>query len=105
MRQALYFTCYQASTGAARMPRDIDLIIERLKAEIPGVQAAQLQVAHPGADDDGIWFIQVSGRVEEVHMESATGSCPFLIESDFSAERFHAHSIDEVVSTVRILYA
>ena len=87
------------------MPRDIDHIIERLKTEIPGVQVTQLQVAHPGADDDGLWFIRIPGRAEEVQIESSHGSCPFLIESDFSAERHHGHSVDEVVSTVRRLYA
>lgn len=87
------------------MPRDIDHIIERLKAEFPGVQVAQLQIAHPGADDDGLWFIRIPGRAEEVRIESSHGSCPFLIESDFSAERFHGQSVDEVVQIVRRLYA
>ena len=87
------------------MPRDIDYIIERLKTEVPGVQVTQLPVTHAGADDDGLWFIRVPGRAEEVQLESSYGSCPFLIESDFGAERLHAHSIDEVISTVRKLYA
>jgi hypothetical protein len=86
------------------MPRDIDHIVERLKAQLPGVQVTQLQVAHPGADDDGLWFIRIPGRAGEVQIESSLGSCPFLIESDFSAERFHGLTIDEVVSTVRRLY-
>ena len=85
--------------------RDIDHIIERLKTEIPGVQVTQLQVTHPGADDDGLWFIRIPSRAEEVQIESSQGSCPFLIESDFSDERFHGHTVDEVVSTVRRLYA
>lgn len=88
-----------------RMPRDIDHIIERLKTELPGVQVTQLQVGHPGADDDGLWFIRIPGRAGEVQIESSRGSCPFLIESDFSTERLHGRSIDEVVSTVRRLYA
>lgn len=87
------------------MPRDIDHIIERLKTEIPGVQVTQLQVTHPGADDDGLWFITIAGRAEEVQIESSHGSCPFLIESDFSDDRFHGHTVDEVVSKVRRLYA
>jgi hypothetical protein len=87
------------------MRRDIDHIIERLKAEIPGVQVTQLQVAHPGADDDGLWFIKIPGRTEEVQIESSYGSCPFIIESDFGSDVFHGHTVDEVVSTVRRLYA
>jgi len=87
------------------MSRDIDQIIERLRAEIPGVQVTQLQVTHPGADDDGLWFIKIPGRAGEVQIESPHGICPFLIESDFSDERLRGHSVDEVVSTVRRLYA
>ena len=87
------------------MQRDIDLIIERLKAEIPGVHIAQLQVTHPGADDDGLWFIEISGRSETVQVESSNGGCPFLIESDFNDERFHGHTVQEVVVTVKRLFS
>jgi hypothetical protein len=87
------------------MPREIDEIIHRLRAEIPGVEVTQLQVSHRGADDDGLWFIRVPSRAEKVQIESSGGRCPFLIESGFSAERFHAQSVEEVVSTVRRLYA
>jgi hypothetical protein len=86
------------------MARDIDQIIGRLKAEIPGVHVVQLQVAHPGADDDGLWFIEIEGRGEKAQIESSNGACPFLIESDFSAERYHGHTIEEVVSIVKRLY-
>lgn len=87
------------------MPRDIDQIIERLAKELPGVQVTQLQASHPGKDDDGLWFITISGRAEEVQIESSNGTCPFVIESDFTAERLQGRSVDEVVSTVRGLYA
>jgi hypothetical protein len=86
------------------MARDVDQIIERLKAEIPGVQVAQLQATHPG-DDDGLWFINVPGRSEEVQIESSYGCCPFLIESTSSDERFQGLTVDQVVSTVRRIYA
>ena len=85
------------------MRRDIDHIIERLTTEIAGVQVTQLRVTHPGLDDDGVWFIRMSGRAEEIQIESSDGCYPFVIESDFSAERFQANSIDEVVSAVRML--
>jgi hypothetical protein len=85
--------------------RDIDHIIEWLKTEIPGVQVKQLEVTHPGVDDDGLWFITIPERAEEVQIESSFGSCPFIIESDFSAELFHGSTVDEVVSIVKRLYA
>jgi len=86
------------------LQRDIDVVIERLTTDVPQIQVDQLKVAHPGADDDGLWFIHIPDREEEVQLESSYGSCPFLIESDFSDERFHAHSIEEAVTTVKRLY-
>jgi hypothetical protein len=86
------------------MARDIDRIIERLKTEIPGAHVVQLQVAHPGTDDDGLWFIDIPGRCERTQIESPDGACPFLIESDFSAERQQGHTVEEVVSKVKRLY-
>jgi len=87
------------------MTRDIDQIIELLRKEISGVQITQLQVAHPGVDDDGLWFISVPGRTGEVQIESSLGTCPFFIESDFSHDTHHGRSIHEVVGTVMRLFA
>ena len=87
------------------MSRDIDQIIERLRVGIPGIQVTQLQVAHSGADDADLWYIRIPNRTEEVQVESLRGSCPFLIESDFSSEKFHGHNVDEVVSIITKLYA
>jgi hypothetical protein len=86
------------------MPRDIDQIIDRLRVAMPGVEIAQLKVTHPGADDDGLWFIKLPGRAGEVQIESSDGTCPFWIESDFSAERQHGHTVDEVVAKIRNLF-
>ena len=85
--------------------RDIDAITTQLREYIPGVEIEQLRVLHPSADDDGLWFVRVLGRVEEIQIESPNGMCPFLIESDFGDERFCGKCIDEVVSVVRHLYA
>jgi hypothetical protein len=87
------------------MQRDIDLIVERLTANIPGTHIEQLNVRHPGADDDGLWFINVQDQAGQVQIESADGMCPFLIESDFSNERFHGHTVEEVIAVVIRLYA
>ena len=87
------------------MARAIDQIIARLNADVPDVHIAQLHVSHPGADDDGLWFIGISGRAETVQVESSDGNCPLLIESDFSADRLHGHTVDEVVVQVKQLYS
>jgi hypothetical protein len=72
---------YGVTLGAS-MNRDIDFIIEQVIASIPGILIKQLKVAHPGADDDGLWFINIPDRENQVQIESSEGSCPFLIESD-----------------------
>ena len=56
----------------------------------PLVNVQQLQVLHPGADDDEIWFFRCPGSELEVQIESSTGMCPFLIETNESNVRFDA---------------
>jgi hypothetical protein len=87
------------------MHRDIDLMIEMLTANVPGIHIEQLKVIHPGADDDGLWFINIHDHKEQVQIESSDGMCPFLIESDFNNERLYGHTIEEVVATVKRLYS
>jgi hypothetical protein len=86
------------------MKRDIELILEELAAAIPGVHTEQLKVMHPGADDDGLWFINIQNHAGEVQIESSDGMCPFLIESDFNNERFQARTVEEVVAIIKRLY-
>jgi hypothetical protein len=86
------------------MQRDIDLILEQLAATIPGLYTEQLKVKHPGGDDDGLWFINIRDRAGEVQIESSDGMCPFIVESDFSNERFRGHTVGEVVTTIKRLY-
>jgi hypothetical protein len=87
------------------MKRDIDLIIEQLAASVPGARIEQLKVSHPGADDDGLWFINIPDEEKQVQIESSEGSCPFLIESNFNDERFEGHTVQEVVATVNCLFS
>lgn len=88
----------------ASMQRDIDLILERLTANIPGIHIEQLKVRNPGADDDGLWFINIQDQEEQVQIESSRGMCPFLVESDFSNERFYGNTVEEVVAKIKRLY-
>jgi hypothetical protein len=82
----------------------IERISARRNAEIPGVQITQLQVSHPGADDDGLWFIDIPGGAGGVQVGSSTGNCPFVIESDFSDEKYYGSSVDDVVAAVKRLF-
>jgi hypothetical protein len=62
--------------------RDIDQVIQSMTKICPTVRVSKLGVSHPGADDDGIWFFKQSGSDFEVQLESPTGMCPFLVETD-----------------------
>jgi hypothetical protein len=80
--------------------RDIDHIIQELRAISPEIVVHQLEVVHPGADDDGLWFFRVpDGRIE-VQLESSSGTCPFLVEGNRSEARGTASTISEAVGFV-----
>lgn len=79
--------------------RDVDTIIERLRAERPDVRVEQLVVKHPG-DDDGLWFFTPPNSRFDVQIESSDGMCPFLIEG-WHGERATAQTVDEAVSTLK----
>jgi hypothetical protein len=80
--------------------RDIDQIIASLSTELPRIRPQRLEVSHPGADDDGLWFLRIPGRKGDVQVESSYGTCPFLIEADFMEERFMGKDVDEVIRIV-----
>jgi hypothetical protein len=81
------------------MNRDIDRVIAKLKTTYPMMTVEQLRVAHPGADDDGLWFFRHPDSPIEVQLESSTGAAPFLVESDDGA-RLEVKSVDEAVEIV-----
>lgn len=77
--------------------RDIDQIIQSIMNVCPDADISQLEVSHPGNDDDGIWFFSQPGSEFEVQIESSTGMCPFIIETDENPTRLTADSIGETV--------
>lgn len=85
------------------MTHDSDIIIEQVRTAFPRVLIRQLAVAHPGADDDGIWFFTMEESDGEIQMESSTYDLPFLIEHDHMDSRddaILATSVEEVVGAV-----
>ncbi|MGI4790591.1 MAG: hypothetical protein ACRYFS_17290 [Janthinobacterium lividum] len=78
------------------MPRDIDLIIAEMARRYPNVCVQQLQVKHQ-ADDDGLWYFWQSDSSISVQIESSSGSCPFLIETDENDTRAKGKSVAEVI--------
>lgn len=83
--------------------RDVERIIDQITSAYPAVKVRQLQVSHPGMDDDGIWFFEQPDCDFEVRIESSWGKCPFVIETDGSNARYRSSSIDETVKIVAAL--
>ncbi len=80
--------------------RDIDTIIQQLAKTYPDITHEQLKVLHPGADDDGIWFFRHPNSPSEVQLESHTGQCPFLFESDSSNAKVIAATVAAAIAMV-----
>lgn len=80
--------------------RDIDAIISELMARHPQLSVEQLRVAHPGVDDDGIWFFHHPSTIYEVQLESSQGMFPFLAETDRCNDRLWIKTIDMAVEAV-----
>jgi hypothetical protein len=80
------------------MHRDIDRLIDELRRAYPGVACEQLRVAHPGADDDGVWFFTHRDCAGEVQLESSTGRLPFLVEGTDSSARDTARTVDQAIA-------
>jgi hypothetical protein len=79
------------------MASDIDEITTRVKASHPEVKVTRLKVTHPD-DDNGLWFFQATGV--EIQLESTSGQCPFMLESDAHDRRRWVHSVEEAVRAV-----
>jgi hypothetical protein len=66
------------------MLRDIDQLAEALRRDYP-----EITVEHSGAAaleeaDERIWQVKHPAALADVHVGSATGDAPFLVESDFA---------------------
>lgn len=80
--------------------RDIDAIIDVLRRRHPGLAISQLQVGHPGADDDGLWFFRHPECANEAQLESPSGDGPFLFEDERVASAVLVTSVGEAVRLV-----
>jgi hypothetical protein len=89
-----------ARASEERIMRDVERIIAEVQRLMPDVQWRQLQVTHPGVDDDGLWFFRLPFGTNEVQIESTNGTCPFLVEHGASNERYMGDTIDRVVAKV-----
>jgi hypothetical protein len=79
---------------------DITQIIATMEERLPGVKWTQLDVAHPGADDDGIWFFWRPDQPGEVQLESTTGMLPFVAETDKHDNCMSCSTVEDAVDVV-----
>jgi len=85
--------------------RDKEILIQSFNTSYPTVCVRQLDVSHAGADDDGLWFFQEPDSKLEVQIESSTGMCPFLVETNESETRVTTTTIKETLETLgRLLH-
>jgi hypothetical protein len=82
--------------------RDVDRIIDLMMRSCPDLEVRQLSVSNP-RDDDGLWFFRRPSSVFEVQIESASGMCPFLIETDENDKRVNAHTVENAVEVLSAL--
>ena len=84
------------------MTRDIDTVIDIVRASLPNVDVVQMHKTHP-ADDDGIWWFRLPDVANEIQLESSFGVCPFLVEHDGMTtpdEAWSAATVDEAAIAV-----
>ncbi len=78
---------------------DIEELIGLVRARLPNVEWEQLSVTHT-ADDDGLWFFWIPSRPGEVQIESSSGACPFLVETDKHGGRVTTTSLVETADVI-----
>ena len=83
--------------------RDIDEVMRLILSLCPTIKVRRLEVRHPGADDDGLWFFEQPGSRFEVQVESSNGMCPFLIETDENDDRLAASTVPQTVEILKRL--
>lgn len=81
--------------------RDIDQIIAAVREQIPEVTIKQWHKSNAG-NDDGLWWFGLPGVTGDVQVESSSGQCPFLIETDeqSSADARRAQRVAEAVQMI-----
>jgi hypothetical protein len=85
---------------APKMTDDLRQIVEGVQAKLPDVRWEQLPVTH-AADDDGLWFFTRAARgSREVQIQSSSGTCPFLIETDVDDKVRTGRTPDEVIRQI-----
>jgi hypothetical protein len=83
--------------------RDIERIIDIVRIRHPEIAINQLQVRHPGIDDDGLWFFTKPTSPIGIQLESSSGNCPFIIETDANNIALTATSVEQAIQIIESL--
>jgi hypothetical protein len=79
---------------------DVETISAQVRANFPELIVNQLQVNYP-ADDDGIWFFHIpADPADDIQIESSSGLCPFLIETNRDDSRRIGETVQDVVRII-----
>jgi hypothetical protein len=70
-----------------------------MREACPDLEVRQLRVSNPG-DDEGLWFFRRPGSSIEVQIESSSGMCPFLIETDENDRRVNVSTVGEAIEAL-----
>ena len=80
--------------------RDIQRIIEIVRIRHPEIAIEQLQVLHPGIDDDGLWFFTKPTSRNGLQLESSSGNCPFIVETNGSSVALTATTVEQAIQMI-----
>jgi len=87
------------------MARDIDELTAALRRAYPEIMVEQTRATLADAPEaqaaaaEGVWHVRHPAALADVHVESATGDAPFLVESDLAPPTV-ARSISQAVRLV-----
>src|SRR5260221_799985 len=84
-----------------KMMRDIDKIIAEVVRALPAVAVRQHSDAG-ACGDDGIWWFSLPGVQPDIQVESSSGSCPFVVETEeqSSSAALRASTIEQAVQLI-----
>lgn len=77
----------------------VELVLAEVRRRAPSAVIEQLQVAH-AADDDDLWFIRDSTRVEVQIGSHPGGQPPFLVEGDMAEQREETSEVHRAVELI-----
>lgn len=95
------FSVIEDTEVYSKEQRDIDLIIEKVRQQLPEISVHQYHKTHP-SDDDGIWWFSLPNMEPDIKLDSSYGSCPFMVETNehWGENTRTANSVDEAVSMI-----